>query len=375
MRAVSIENLEPGAVLAKTIWANDGRPLLRRGAELSAKTIATLARLGYQYIYVHDEVTADIEAPDLLDEEVRAGATATVREAFQGAMTLNDPKFARTGINFDAISDVAGNLVEQILQNPDLSIQIVDLKSYDQYTFQHCVNVAVLGVVLGKSMRLNFSELKDLAIGLLLHDLGNVTIPEAILKKPTKLTDEEFKYVYEHPRSGFELLRHSDRISAPAKIVALQHHERMNGTGYPKGLRGPDIHINSQIGAIVDAYDALTSDRNFRKRYLPHEAIEYLMGAGDTHFSFELVKNFCAQVAPYPPGCMVRLSTGDSAVVLKVDMGVSSRPLLRLIADPSGKAYPKDEELDLQKYSTITISRVLDAEADRPAIDNMSTAF
>jgi HD-GYP domain-containing protein (c-di-GMP phosphodiesterase class II) len=375
VRAVSIENVEPGTALAKTIWANDGRPLLKRGAELSAKAIATLARLGYQYIYIVDELTADIEAPDLLTEEVRNIATTTVREAFTQVANFNDPKFSRTGINFDAISDVAGNLVDQILANPDLSIQIVDLKSYDQYTFQHCVNVAVLGVVLGKSAKLNFSELKDLAIGLLLHDLGNVTIPEAILKKPTKLTDEEFKYVYEHPRSGFELLRQAERISAPAKIVALQHHERMNGTGYPKGLKGPDIHINSQIGAIVDAYDALTSDRNFRKRYLPHEAIEYLMGAGDTHFSFELVKSFCAQVAPYPPGTMVKLSTGDTAVVLKVDMGMSSRPLLRMVTDPAGKDYPKGEELDLQRYPTVTIAKVLDVEADRPVIDNMSTAF
>jgi HD-GYP domain-containing protein (c-di-GMP phosphodiesterase class II) len=375
VRAVSIENVEPGTALAKTIWANDGRPLLKRGAELSAKAIATLARLGYQYIYIVDELTADIEAPDLLTEEARNVATTTVREAFTAVANFNDPKFSRTGINFDAISDVAGNLVDQILANPDLSIQIVDLKSYDQYTFQHCVNVAVLGVVLGKSAKLNFSELKDLAIGLLLHDLGNVTIPEAILKKPTKLTDEEFKYVYEHPRSGFELLRQAERISAPAKIVALQHHERMNGTGYPKGLKGPDIHINSQIGAIVDAYDALTSDRNFRKRYLPHEAIEYLMGAGDTHFSFELVKNFCAQVAPYPPGTMVKLSTGDSAVVLKVDMAMSSRPLLRMVTDPAGKSYPREEELDLQKYPTVTIAKVLDVESDRPVIEDMSTAF
>ncbi|MDB5097364.1 MAG: family phosphohydrolase, partial [Cyanobacteria bacterium RYN_339] len=191
MRAVSIENVEPGTALAKTIWASDGRPLLKRGAELSAKAIATLARLGYQYIYIVDELTADIEVPDLLTEEVRNVATSTVREAFTAVATLNDPKFSRTGINFDAISDVAGNLVDQILANPDLSIQIVDLKSYDAYTFQHCVNVAVLGVVLGKSAKLNFSELKDLAIGLLQHDLGKVTMPEAILKKPTKLTDEE----------------------------------------------------------------------------------------------------------------------------------------------------------------------------------------
>ena len=125
----------------------------------------------------------------------------------------------------------------------------------------------------------------------------------------------------------------------------------------------------------MDAYDALTSDRNFRKRYLPHEAIEYLMGSGDTHFSFELVKNFCAQVAPYPPGTMVKLTTGDTAVVLKVDMAMSSRPLLRMVYDPAGKNYPQGEELDLQRYSTVTIAKVLDVESERPVIDNMSTAF
>lgn len=360
MRAVSIENLQSGAVLGKTIYSNDGRPLLKRGAELSAKTIGTLARLGYQYIYIQDELSADIEQPDLVTEEVRAQATNTVREAFKGAVQAQDSRFAKIGINFDAISDVAGNLVESILQNPELSIQIVDLKSYDQYTFQHSVNVAIMGVVLGKHLRFNFGELKDLATGLLLHDLGNVTIPEAILQKPTKLTDDEFKYIYEHPRSGFELLRQCDRISAPAKIVALQHHERMNGTGYPKGLKGPDIHINSQIGAIVDAYDALTSDRNYRKRYLPHEAIEYLMGSGDTHFAYNMVQAFVSQVAPYPPGSMVQLSTGDTAVVLKVDMTYSSRPVLRMVSDAQGNRYPREEELDLSKFPTVTIAKVLE---------------
>lgn len=360
MRAISIENLESGNILAKTILANDGRPLLRRGAELTVKAIATLARMGYQYIYIADELTEDVEAHDLLDDEVRMRATNTVREAFEAAVSSGD-KFSRsTGINYDAISDVAGNLVDSILANDDLSIQIVDLKSYDSYTFQHSVNVAMLGVVLGKSLRLNFGELKDLATGLLLHDLGNVTIPEAILKKPTKLTDAEYKYIYEHPRSGFELLRQCDRISAPAKIIALQHHERMNGTGYPKGLKGPDIHINSQIGAIVDAYDALTSDRNYRKRYLPHEAIEYLMGAGESHFSFQLVQNFVGLVAAYPPGTMVSLSTGEVAVVIKVDMTMSTRPLLRLCFDANGKKFPPGEELDLQKFPTITINKVVE---------------
>jgi HD-GYP domain-containing protein (c-di-GMP phosphodiesterase class II) len=360
VRAVSIENLQPGAVLGKTIYANDGRPLLKRGAELSAKTIATLARLGYQYIYVVDQLTADIDMPDLIDEEFRNVATQSVREAFEAVVNAGNDKFTRTGINFQAISDVAGNLVEQILANSDLSIQIVDLKSYDQYTFQHSVNVAVLGVVLGKSLRMNFSDLKDLAIGCLLHDLGNVTIPEAILKKPTKLTDEEFKYVYEHPRSGFELLRHCEGISATSKIVALQHHERLNGTGYPKGLKGPDIHLNSQVCAIVDAYDALTADRNYRKRYLPHEAIEYLMASGDTHFSFHLVQAFTAQVAPYPPGTMVTLSSGDTAIVTQVDMAMSTRPKVRVLADSAGRQATNPEEVDLSKFPTVQINKVLE---------------
>ena len=233
MRAVSIENVEPGTALAKTIWANDGRPLLKRGPS---------CREGDRHpgppglpVHLHrGRADRRHRAPDLLTGRSPQHRHHTVREAFTAVANLNDPKFSRTGINFDAISDVAGNLVDQILANPDLSIQIVDLKSYDQYTFQHCVNVAVLGVVLGKSAKLNFSELKDLAIGLSAARPRQRDHPRSILKKPTKLTDEEFKYVYEHPRSGFELLRQAERISAPAKIVALQHHERITARATPR---------------------------------------------------------------------------------------------------------------------------------------------
>lgn len=358
MRAVSIDNLPPESILGKTIYAADGRPLLKRGATLTAKTVGTLARLGYQYIYISDDLTADIDVPDLITEETRARACGVVREAFQACMD-GGPGKSRFGINADAIADMAGNLVEEILANPELSIQMVDLKSYDEYTFQHSVNTSVLGVVLGKSLKLTYPELKDLAIGLLLHDLGNVTVPETILKKPTKLTDEEYKYIYEHPRSGFELLRQCDRISAPAKIVALQHHERVNGTGYPKGLRGPDIHINAQIAAIVDTYDALTSDRTHRKRHLPQEAMEYLMGATDV-FSFDLVSRFVAHVAPYPPGTIVQLNTGDVGIVLAVDMAVSTRPRIRLMRSPEGHPYPPDEVIDLLQNPTLVITAVLE---------------
>lgn len=360
MRAVSIENLQPGSLLGKSIHDAAGRPLLKRGTELTAKSIGALARLGYQYIYIIDELSDGIESPELISAQLRAEAGNVVKDAFEAFKVAGESKFAKVGVNIDAIADIAGQIVEAILGNGDVGIQMADLKSYDQYTFQHSVNTAVLGAVLGQSMGFGLPQLKELAIGLLLHDIGNVTVPEAILRKTNELTEAEYKYIYEHPRSGFELLRHCESIAAPAKIIALQHHERINGSGYPKGLKGADLHINSQIGAIVDSYDALTSDRDYRKRFLPHEAVEYLMGAGDTHFTYDLVFHFVSQVAPYPPGTIVELSNGDRGIVYEVDMGISTRPKLKLIHNRNGLAYPKGETLDLARNPTLAIEKVVE---------------
>jgi len=344
-------------VLGKSIYSADGRPLLREGTSLTERYITALRSMKYSFIYVVDPHAPEVRISDTIAEELRQEAIAIIRQTF-GEPGGQPPKL---GAHIQAVSQVAKQIVEAILSNKDVSIQMADIKSHDNYTFAHSVNVCVIGTILGTRLGLDQSRLKDLALGLILHDVGKLGVPREILEKPGKLTEGEFEQMKEHCRAGFDTLRGISSISAHAKIVILQHHEKYDGTGYPKGLQGEDIHLNAQIGAISDVYDALTSDRVYRKRMMPHEAIEYLMANAGTHFSSNLVSTFVSSVAPYPPGTYLRLSTGEVAVVIQVDMKLATRPMVKLIQGADGQELKGSDVkiLDLKRTPDVTITKVL----------------
>jgi HD-GYP domain-containing protein (c-di-GMP phosphodiesterase class II) len=352
MRPIDIEKVQSGQILGKSIFTADGRVLLREGTALTERYLKALREMQYGFIYVVDPRLPSIEVHDVIPEQLRQEAVLTIRRAFGDV--------AKGGVNLQAVSEVTSRIVESIMANDALIIQMADLKSHDTYTFSHSVNVCVVGTILGVQLGLDERKLKDLAMGLMLHDVGKMQISEEILHKPGRLTEEEYAKMQDHARSGFDLLRSIQSLSAHAKIVVLQHHEKYDGTGYPKGLKGNDIHLNGQIGAIADVYDALTSDRVYRKRFLPHEAIEYLMTQADRHFSLELVTTFISAVAPYPPGTQLKVSTGETGIVTEVDMRLASRPVLTLLQDAAGKdlaqPYPV---LDLRTAPSLTITKVI----------------
>lgn len=358
MRPIALPQVASGMILAQSLYNADGQLLLAEGVEITERYLSALHDWDVQMIYVRDARIPEVKPNEVVSQQIRAQATRKIQEFF-GQMPSESTVIARGGLDLGMVLQIAKDLVDAILDARNLSIQLIDLKRHDDYTFSHSVNVCVLGTILG--LRLGFTEgaLRDLATGLLLHDLGNLMVPSQVLAKPGKLTEDEFRQMSEHARAGFELLKPLE-LSAHAKIVALQHHEKFDGTGYPKGLKGRDIHINGQIGAIADVYDSLTSDRIYRKRFLPHEAIEYLLGSADRHFSMELVQLFVENIAPYPPGTVVKLSTGEVALVVKVDMALPARPVVRIVQDSSGRALKRASDLDLAKENAITVGKVLE---------------
>lgn len=365
MRAINIEHAGNGMVLGKNIYTADGRVLLRQGTTLSERYIKALRDLHFTHIYIRDARLPDVEVNDVIPENLRQEAIQIINKSFgdiqqQLSGKPNEQGEKKVGFNVDSINDVTKNIVESIMTNKDLVIQLADLKSHDNYTFAHSVNCCVVGTVLGHKLGLPDYKLKDLAIGLMLHDIGKTTVSAEIMNKPGKLTEAEFDKMKEHARAGFDILREIWSLSAHAKIVVLQHHERYDGTGYPKGLKGNDIHLYGQIGAISDVYDALTSDRPYRKRLLPHEAIEFLMGNGDRYFSLELVTTFVSAIAPYPVGTMVKLSTGETAIVTEVDMAFAARPTVRVVQDTQGRdIQPPLPTIELKKERSVAIAKVI----------------
>jgi HD-GYP domain-containing protein (c-di-GMP phosphodiesterase class II) len=270
---------------------------------------------------------------------------------------MNDIKFNRS-LNVSKIKNTVSGIIDDIFDNSeDVLVNMLDIKNYDDYTFEHSVNVAVYSIILGKSLNFNVRDLKKLGVGAILHDVGKILLPQEILLKNDKLNEEEYEIIQEHPKLGYNYIKNVGEISLASKVVILSHHERLDGSGYPKKNTDEEIHKFAKIVAITDVYDALTSDRIYRKRWPVHEAINYIMSNSDNQFDNEYVNKFIRNLAIYPNGTMVKLSNGYKAIVKEQNTNYPSRPVLRLIEDKDGNDISK--EMDLLRNLNIVIKEVL----------------
>ena len=227
--------------------------------------------------------------------------------------------------------ELFSTMMEELLSKKNILVNLVDIKSMDNYTYQHSVNVAVLSLILGLRLKLNRIELQDLCIGALVHDIGKILTPKSILLKEDTLTESELEIMRQHTTKGFDYIKNIPEVTAMSRAIALQHHERYDGSGYPEGRKGEKIHKFGRIVAIADVYDALTSDRPYRRALSPSEALEYIMAGGASQFDYEMVKTFAQVIVPYPEGTLVALSTGEYAVVEEVFQNYPLRPKVKII--------------------------------------------
>lgn len=333
MRAMTLDRVQPAMRLGKTLYAGDGRILLHRGTELSEEYLDHLRTLGFSALYIEDETP--IEAKEPVSDKTRQIAVAAVKEAFSALRPNQGRKTNADWSGRRVLYQAAGSIVAEVSASKDLCIQMMEMRSADGYAFQHAVNVCILGMALAQKLKMSHNKLVDLAIGLLIHDIGKQLLPEKLREDRLLGPDEESAYMA-HCEGGYGLLRDlGSTFGAPSRIVALQHHERWDGTGYPRGLKGEEIHEFAQICAIANTYDRLTTSNAFGKRALPHEALEYLMGACGTHFSLPLVQAFLEVVAPYPVGMKVKLNTGETGLVSRIEPKLPQRPVLWLIETQS----------------------------------------
>lgn len=339
MRLVPIECVRDECFLAKTIFDNNGRILLRDGVKLNSNLLKRVKQLGIFSIYITDEYSQK-EIEDVIKPEIRQKSVKIIKDTFSNMQkytsTVDSSKVSINALKekesyFASIKDVAEELLEDILSRKNIMINLVDIKSMDNYTYQHCVNVSVLALVIGTQLQLRRSELLDLCIGSLLHDIGKVLIPNEILNKNKALNCEEFEVIKTHSLKGYDYLKGSFEISPQSRIIVLQHHEKVDGSGYPERRTGDKITTLSKIVAIADVYDALTSDRPYRRAMSPNEAIEYLFASGGAHFDYKIIKTFSSAIVPYPEGTLVELSSGDIGVVEEIYPNYPLRPKIKII--------------------------------------------
>lgn len=358
MRIISLSQAQPGMVIARNVFGADGDLLLAGGMMLTESYIRRLRSLGIYSIYIESLLGENVETPEVLQEKTRTMAVARIQETFKNLRK-------RQSTSCEAVHKIAATIVEEIMNNKCAMVQLTDIRTFDDYTFGHSVNVCVLAVLTGMALgTMNRERLEKLAMGALLHDVGKMMVPNEIINKPGKLDAGEWKIMQQHSAYGFEILRTKSRdLSIISAHVAFQHHEKFNGEGYPRGLSGDHIHEFARIVAVADVYDALTSDRVYNKAMQLQQAYEILLAEANTHFDPVILQAFLERIAIYPAGCLVELNTGDIGIVVKVIPKLATRPTVRLIVNCDGDRYPDRPEIDLSVEHTIFVRRVL-AEAE-----------
>lgn len=360
MRRTHISEARSGHKLARPIWTETGSILLGAGVELNERYLGRLQQMGVDYIYIEDKRTSDIVSKDVLSDETRQRSVEAVHRTMTSLMNHNGKeRFLAVKELGSTFRDVFKSILTELPNRDDVVVNLVNMHARDGYLFHHAVNVAVLAGILGIAKGFNKDQLQDLGVGALLFDVGMTAFPDNVWKIKTELTDEQRLRLQKHTEEGYNILRRQYDISLLSAHCALQHHERFNGTGYPRGLKGHEIHEYAQIVAIADVYDALTSPRPYRKRYSPNEAIEFLYANGNQWFDLELIKLFCKYIAIYPVASTVRLNTGQIGVVSHVDPNITNRPVVRIIQEPDGSETRDAYEIDLREHVNITIVHTL----------------
>ena len=380
MRSIPVEQLRPGDRLGRDVYAGlDTIPLLRAGVRVSASYQHSLARLGVTSVWIDDGISAGIEPIEVLDETTKRRATAAIRDAFQDVSRSLGQGGALTADTVQEMRDVAELILRDISSSVHSALALNDLANADGYTLKHSLAVTTLGLSLGlRVMRKyggtdavgarRFDGLHDrltaLGVGLLLHDIGKLAIPQEILRKPGPLTDDEWTTMREHPTLGFQILKKASGISPLARAVVRSHHERWNGAGYPDAQSGAQIHQFASIAAVADVFDALTSDRYYRKAMPTHKGYFFVVERSGRDFDPEVVDIFASFVAPYPPGTPVVLSDGYCGLVKEVHQHAVTTPVVRVIADPGGDMVTP-REIDLARTPALTI---VSTEFELPAV-------
>lgn len=356
-KITDVDDLKEGMILGEDLYDSFGNILLSDGIVLKKSYILKIKEYNISKVYIEDssasmsmyEENKDIKDPYLL--ETRLEAKKFVKEAM-GKIYIDD------SLSQKALK-IVKKLIEELISNDEIVVSLGKLRKIDDYTLEHSVNVCIISLFIGMTMEIEHKDLIDLGIGAILHDIGKMMIPKNILNKPGPLTIDEYKIIKNHTTYGYEILKKSKGISEVAAQVALNHHERLDGNGYPIGKKGKQINIYSKIVAISDVYDALTSDRVYKKKVEAYKALEYICKMVNIQFDNEIVKRLISCIGIYPLGSIVKLNTNELGLVVDINKIKPSKPVIRILLDEKGKKPNNYLEVDTNKNPTITITGVI----------------
>lgn len=349
MRRILLKNAKEGMILAQDIYNEEGKILISQGQKLTNSMIKRLNEFGVYDIFIVDDKTDDYEIEEVLTKEIK-------EEAFKVVTSTFNSNFVNPQELTPEVKSIVEKIVNELLNNKDIILNLCDIRTVNNYTLFHSVNTTVFALLIAIKLGYEYDKLLSVGMGTLLHDIGKIKIPKNILSKKGPLQEKEYEMIKMHTIIGYDILNSEYKFESNVCEIALYHHERLDGTGYPFGKTREEIPQTSKIVAVADVFDALTSDREFRKRLKPHMAIEYLLNSCSTHFDSYIVSKFVTFISLFQVGTPVLLNTREKGIVLYNNPKFPSRPIVRILYDNEGKRlfYKKDVDLSLNFHYYIT---------------------
>jgi len=284
-----------------------------------------------------------------MEDEVQRAVKLCARSKAAVLSMFGDARMGQA-LQFEQAGELVEEISDSILRHPNALISLARLKNADEYTYLHSVAVCALMIALARQLGLNEAQVREAGLAGLLHDIGKMAIPNDVLNKPGKLTDSEFATVRDHPEAGSRMLIESKQVSALVLDVCLHHHEKIDGSGYPHRLAGEQISLYARMGAVCDVYDAITSNRPYKRGWDPAESIRK-MAEWKGHFDPLVFQAFVKTVGIYPVGSLVRLESGRIGVVMEQQEKSLLAPKVKVFFSAKSKTPIVQEVIDLAKLA------------------------
>lgn len=323
-KIINLRECKPGMILSEPIYNKHGTKMVSANTKLNEFIIDKLSRINIEElsIYEPENIISKKEKAKKQFSDIYENNVEGIRSIF---LDISSGKEIHS-IEVDKITD---KIMKSSVEKRNIVDCINDIKMVDDYTYYHCINVSMLSVLIGKWMDKRVSVIKDLAMAGILHDIGKIKIDQTILNKKGSLTEDEIAEIKKHPVNGYNIIKAKRHIPKEVKDSVLMHHERLNGSGYPFGVKEDEISFYSRVLAIADVFSAMTSNRSYRKKFSPFTVIETLekqyIGALDA----SILRTFIANIYPYYIGRRVILSNGISGELVYINPLMHSKPVIK----------------------------------------------
>jgi HD-GYP domain-containing protein (c-di-GMP phosphodiesterase class II) len=293
-----------------------------------------------------------VVAPVPIEREI-ARAAQICKQAKQAVVAMFQEVRMGNAVDTGGARRLVEDISESVSRNPSALISMARIKTADDYTYMHSVAVCAMMVALARQLGLDAGQTRSAGLAGLLHDLGKAVMPPLILNKPGKLTEPEFGVMKSHPQEGYNMLRLGEKVDAVALDVCLHHHEKMDGSGYPKGLKGDEISLLAKMGAVCDVYDAITSNRPYKVGWDPAESLRKMAEWSKGHFDPAVFQAFVKSMGIYPVGSLVLMKSGRIGVVTEQAAQSLTTPKIKLFYSTKSSLRIPALMVDLSRSDTV----------------------